>query len=54
MVKGQLDLKANTTALADYLKKDGTVAMAGNLNMANNEIKNLKDGGHSKDAVNKS
>ena len=28
--------------------------MAGNLNMATHEIKNLKDGGHAKDAVNKS
>ena len=33
----------NTADLSDYLEKDGTVAMTGNLNLNNNKIVNLSD-----------
>jgi hypothetical protein len=52
--KSQLDLKANITALSDYVKRDGTLAMTGSLNANSNKIINVPNGTVANDAVNKS
>ena len=38
-----MDDNAGSSDISDYLEKDGTVAMIGNLNLNNNKIVNLSD-----------
>jgi len=49
-----LSSKANTLELTNYVKKDGSVSMTGNLNMNNNKITNLANPVNDNDATNKS
>ena len=39
----ELNHKVNRNELRDYIKKDGSISMAGDLDMSNNKIKNLPD-----------
>ena len=47
------DNSGGSPDLSDYLEKDGTVAMTGNLNLNNNKIVNLKDPTTDKQAANR-
>ena len=51
--KKYVDDKTVAPDLSDYLEKDGTVAMTGNLNLGNNKIINLSKPTQDNDAVNK-
>ena len=44
--------KADKTELSNYLKKDGTVSLTGNLDIGGNKITNLKKASSGNDAVN--
>ena len=48
-----MDDNAGSPDLSDYLEKDGTVTMTGNLNVGNNKIINLSKPTQDSDAVNK-
>ena len=48
-----MDDNTGAPDLSDYLEKDGTVAMTGNLNVGNNKIINLSKPTQDNDAVNK-
>ena len=51
--KTQLSNKADKTELANYLKKDGSVSVAGNFDFGDNKITNVGNGSQSTDVVNK-
>ena len=48
-----MDDNTGSPDLSDYLKKDGTVAMTGDLNVGNNKIKNLSKSTQDNEAVTK-
>lgn len=52
-VTRQVLYKANKTEIDDYLKKDGSSNMTGNLNMGNKKIINLANPTDNTDAINK-
>ena len=47
-----MTLKADKTELANYLKKDGSIALTNNLDLGNNEIVNVKEATSGSHAVN--
>ena len=49
----RLNTKVNSSSMGNYLKKDGSVQMTGNLNMNNNTITNIANPVNDNDAVNK-
>ena len=51
--KKYVDDKTVAPDLSDYLEKDGTVTMTGNLNVGNNKIINLSKPTQDNEAVNK-
>ena len=51
--KKYVDDNTGAPDLSDYLEKDGTVNMTGNLNVGNNKIINLSKPTQDNDAVNK-
>ena len=51
-VDNSLTLKADKTELANYLKKDGSIALTNNLDLGNNEIVNVKEATSGSHAVN--
>lgn len=53
-VDTKLSTKVNSITLTNYLKKDGTVAMTGNLNLNNNKIINIADPQSDKDCATRS
>ena len=51
-VDSSLNFKADKTQLANYLKKDGSIALTNNLDLGNNEIVNVKEATSGSHAVN--
>ena len=51
-VDSSLNFKADKTELANYLKKDGSIALTNNLDLGNNKIVNVKEATSGTDAVN--
>ena len=51
--KKYVDDNTGSPDLSDYLEKDGTVAMTGDLNVGNNKIKNLSNPTQDNEAVTK-
>ena len=51
--KKYVDDNTGSPDLSDYLEKDGTVAMTGDLNVGNNKIKNLSNATQDNEAVTK-
>ena len=51
--KTQLSNKADKTELANYLKRDGSVSLTGDLNIGDNKITQVGNGSQSTDVVNK-